>query len=123
VPALDDVSLRPQIPGVFDQLKPVHRSVSVSHVRGHSANKAALASFARSWAPEYSPAGVRVNTVAPGPVYTPASGRTEALGATTPLARAAQPDEIAEVVSFLASRKAGYVTGAIYVVDGGRAAI
>jgi NAD(P)-dependent dehydrogenase (short-subunit alcohol dehydrogenase family) len=39
------------------------------------------------------------------------------------LARAAQPDEIAEVVSFLASRKAGYVTGAIYVVDGGRAAI
>ena len=74
----------------------------------YSATKAALASLTRSWAAEYSPAGVRVNTVSPGPVYTavqPAE-ETESLGATTLAGRAAQPDEIAEVVAFLASPKA-----------------
>jgi NAD(P)-dependent dehydrogenase (short-subunit alcohol dehydrogenase family) len=91
----------------------------------YSATKAALASFTRSWAAEYSPSGVRVNTVAPGPVYTavqPAE-ETEAIGATTIFGRAAQVDEIAEVISFLASPKAGYITGALYAVDGGRTAI
>ena len=91
----------------------------------YSATKAALASFTRSWAAEYSPSGVRVNTIAPGPVYTavqPAE-QTEAIGATTIFGRAAQVDEIAEVISFLASPKAGYITGALYAVDGGRTAI
>jgi NAD(P)-dependent dehydrogenase (short-subunit alcohol dehydrogenase family) len=91
----------------------------------YSATKAALASFTRSWAAEYSPSGVRVNTVAPGPVYTavqPAE-ETEAIGATTILGRGAEVDEIAEVISFLASPKASYITGAIYAVDGGRTAI
>jgi NAD(P)-dependent dehydrogenase (short-subunit alcohol dehydrogenase family) len=91
----------------------------------YSATKAALASFTRSWAAEFSPAGVRVNAVAPGPVYTAVqpAAETEALGATTLLARAAQPSEIAEVIVFLASPKASYVTGAIFAVDGGRTAI
>jgi NAD(P)-dependent dehydrogenase (short-subunit alcohol dehydrogenase family) len=91
----------------------------------YSATKAALASFTRSWAAEYSPAGVRVNTIAPGPVYTAVqpSEQTEALGTTTIFGRAAQADEIAEVVAFLASAKASYVTGAIYAADGGRTAV
>jgi NAD(P)-dependent dehydrogenase (short-subunit alcohol dehydrogenase family) len=91
----------------------------------YSATKAALASLTRSWAAEFSPQGVRVNTVAPGPAYTggAAPERTAALGGTTLLARAAQPEEIAEVVAFLASPKAGYVTGAVIPADGGRTAV
>ena len=91
----------------------------------YSATKAALSSMTRAWAAEFSPSGVRVNAIAPGPVYTggAAPERTEALGNTTLLKRAARPEEIAEVVSFLASPRASYITGAIIAVDGGRTAI
>jgi NAD(P)-dependent dehydrogenase (short-subunit alcohol dehydrogenase family) len=91
----------------------------------YSATKAALASLTRSWAAEFSPQGVRVNTIAAGPAYTDGAvpDRTTALGGTTLLARAAQPEEIADVVAFLASPKAGYITGAVIAADGGRTAI
>jgi NAD(P)-dependent dehydrogenase (short-subunit alcohol dehydrogenase family) len=90
----------------------------------YGATKAALASLTRSWAAEFSPRGVRVNTIAAGPVFTGApSERTTALGETTLLARAAQPAEIADVVAFLASPKAGYITGTVLAADGGRTAI
>jgi NAD(P)-dependent dehydrogenase (short-subunit alcohol dehydrogenase family) len=79
----------------------------------------------QGWTAEYSPRGVRVNAVAPGPVYTRPEARElfDALGATTALHRAAEPAEIAEVVAFLASPQASYVTGAIVAADGGRTAI
>jgi NAD(P)-dependent dehydrogenase (short-subunit alcohol dehydrogenase family) len=91
----------------------------------YSATKAALASLTRSWAAEFSPQGVRVNTVAPGPAYTDGAGpeRTAALGDTTLLGRAAEAGEIAEVIAFLASPKAAYITGAVIAADGGRTAI
>jgi NAD(P)-dependent dehydrogenase (short-subunit alcohol dehydrogenase family) len=91
----------------------------------YGATKAALSSMTRAWAAEYSHAGVRVNAVAPGPVYTEGavSARTEALGATTPMNRAAAVEEIAEVVGFLASPRASYVTGTTVAADGGRTAV
>jgi NAD(P)-dependent dehydrogenase (short-subunit alcohol dehydrogenase family) len=91
----------------------------------YGATKATLASMTRSWAAEFSPSGVRVNAIAAGPVLTAGAApeRTEALGATTLLSRAAQPGEIAEVVAFLASPKASYITGAVIAADGGRTAI
>jgi NAD(P)-dependent dehydrogenase (short-subunit alcohol dehydrogenase family) len=91
----------------------------------YGATKAALASLTRAWAAEYSPSGVRVNAVAPGPVYTRPQARElfDTLGATTLMKRAAEPSEIAEVVAFLASPRASYVTGAIVAADGGRTAI
>jgi NAD(P)-dependent dehydrogenase (short-subunit alcohol dehydrogenase family) len=89
----------------------------------YGATKASLEAMTRAWAAEYSASGVRVNAVAPGPVYTPASDRTTALGETTPMRRASQPEEIAEVIAFLASPGASYITGATVAVDGGRRAV
>jgi NAD(P)-dependent dehydrogenase (short-subunit alcohol dehydrogenase family) len=91
----------------------------------YGATKAALTAMSRAWAVEFSPYGVRVNTVAPGPVYSDGAApeRIEALGHTTLMGRAAQPEEIAEVIAFLASDKSGYITGAVLPVDGGRSAI
>jgi NAD(P)-dependent dehydrogenase (short-subunit alcohol dehydrogenase family) len=91
----------------------------------YGATKAALSAMTRAWAAEFGPAGVRVNTVAPGPVFTDGAvpDFTAQLGATTLLGRGAQPEEIAEVIAFLASDRASYITGAVIPVDGGRTAV
>jgi NAD(P)-dependent dehydrogenase (short-subunit alcohol dehydrogenase family) len=92
----------------------------------YGATKAALEAMTRAWAAEYSASGVRVNAIAPGPVYTPTPSGPEfirALGDSTPMHRASQPEEIAEVIVFLASPRASYVTGTTIAADGGRRAI
>jgi NAD(P)-dependent dehydrogenase (short-subunit alcohol dehydrogenase family) len=92
----------------------------------YGATKAALEAMTRSWAVEYGESGVRVNAIAPGPVYTPTPSGADfirALGETTPLNRASQPEEIAEVVGFMVSPRASYMTGAVVSVDGGRTAV
>jgi NAD(P)-dependent dehydrogenase (short-subunit alcohol dehydrogenase family) len=92
----------------------------------YAATKAALESLTRSWAAALGPNGIRVNAVAPGPTQTDMAIATlgegvEAMGAQTPLGRTAKPAEIAEVIVFLASPQASYLTGAIVAVDGGYA--
>jgi NAD(P)-dependent dehydrogenase (short-subunit alcohol dehydrogenase family) len=99
--------------------------VGIAGGAAYGATKAALTTMTRSWAAEFSPSGVRVNTVAPGPVFTDESKRDiiESLSSTTLFKRGAQPQEIAEVIAFLASSKASYITGAVIPVDGGRTAV
>jgi NAD(P)-dependent dehydrogenase (short-subunit alcohol dehydrogenase family) len=100
-------------------------TVGLSGGAAYGATKAAIGALTRSWAAEYSATGVRVNNVAPGPIYTRPEARDlfDQLGATTAAKRAAQPAEIAELVAFLASEKASYITGATLAADGGRTAI
>jgi NAD(P)-dependent dehydrogenase (short-subunit alcohol dehydrogenase family) len=99
--------------------------VGLAGSAAYGATKAALAALTRSWAAEFSPKGVRVNTIAPGPVYTSGASaeRITGLGKTTLLGRAAQAEEIAGVIAFLASPAAGYITGAVIPADAGRTAI
>ncbi len=90
----------------------------------YAASKAGLVGFARSLARELGSRSITVNVVAPGPVDT---DMTRALGddklaafaELVPLGRIASPDEVAGVITFLASVDAAYITGAVIPVDGG----
>lgn len=90
----------------------------------YAATKAAVRSYARSWAAELAPRGIRVNVVAPGPTDTdmmaavPEEGRA-ALIAPIPMGRMARPDEVASATLFLLSDEASFITGAELCVDGG----
>lgn len=96
----------------------------------YSATKAALRSLARTAAAELAERGIRVNTVAPGPIVTPIFERTglpkeavdefaKGIVDQVPMKRFGQPEEVAGVVAFLASRDASYITGVEINVDGG----
>ena len=110
--------------GVIINLASRAGTVGQPNTAAYGATKAALASLARSWAAEFGPAGIRVNAISPGPVYTNAAEREvfDSLGETTVLGRAGQPQEIAEVIGFLASPRASYITGTNVAVDAGRPA-
>jgi NAD(P)-dependent dehydrogenase (short-subunit alcohol dehydrogenase family) len=96
----------------------------------YSATKATIHSLTRSWAAEYGPSGVRVNTVAPGPVLTDRIIGSAAMQARLapmierfPSGRGSTPEEVAASVLFLAGDDAANIHGALLSVDGGRAAI
>jgi 3-oxoacyl-[acyl-carrier protein] reductase len=92
----------------------------------YSAAKAAVIQLTRYAAFEAAPLGITVNTVAPGLTDTPAvrgeltADQLEAARRTIPLGRLGKPDDIAETIAFLASARAGYITGAVIEANGGR---
>ncbi len=90
----------------------------------YAASKSGLVGFARSLARELGSRSITINVVAPGPVATDMTAalgedRMKELTEAVPLARVAEPNEIAGVVAFLAGPDAGYITGAVIPVDGG----
>ena len=113
---------------------------SVANVMGvpaftvYAASKAAVRSFARGWTMELKDRKIRVNTVSPGPIETPAlenAGLTpeqaqqaaDQFASQVPLGRRGKPEEIAAAVVFLASDESSYVTGVDLAVDGGMAQV
>lgn len=111
-------------------------NTSVAGIKGtvnasvYSATKAALRSFSRTLAAELVERGIRVNSVAPGPIETPIFGRvglskeqvdefSKGILEKVPLRRFGKPEEVAGAVAFLASSDASYITGVELHVDGG----
>lgn len=92
----------------------------------YSAAKAAVINFTKAIALNYSKNGVRINCICPGPVKTPllrnlftSDKEMEKYGARIPLGRLGKPEKIANIVAFLVSDEASFVTGAVWTVDGG----
>lgn len=93
----------------------------------YAMTKAAQVAFVKALAEELGPKGVRVNAVAPGPIWTPLIPATDfdedkltSFGSDTPLGRAGQPAELAGAYVYLASEEASYVSGAVVPVTGGK---
>jgi NAD(P)-dependent dehydrogenase (short-subunit alcohol dehydrogenase family) len=92
----------------------------------YAATKAAVANFSASMAQLLGEKGIRVNSVAPGPIWTPLipatmpSEKVQSFGNDTPLGRAGQPAELAPVYVLLASDEGSYISGARIAVTGGR---
>lgn len=114
---------------------------SVSNVLGlpafsaYAASKAAVRSFARAWTLELKDRRIRVNSMSPGPIDTPALATTTGLtpeqaeqaaaqfASQIPMGRRGEPEEIAAAVTFLASDESSFITGVDLAVDGGMAQV
>jgi 3-oxoacyl-[acyl-carrier protein] reductase len=109
------------------------RIISISSVAGivgntgqsnYAASKGGLIAFTKSIAREMASRNITVNAVAPGFIITEMTDRLpadrkEAMLALIPLQRFGQPEDVAEMVAFLASERAGYITGQVITIDGG----
>lgn len=118
--------MKRQRSGAIVNLSSITGRASIVTVTSHyAASKAAILGFTRHLAREVAQDGIRVNAVAPGTVATErfralrSQEETRRLAESVPLGRVAEPEEIADVVLFLASDAARYVTGATLDVNGG----
>lgn len=101
----------------------------MSNASLYTASKHAVEGLTKSAALEAAPFGIRVNAIAPGPVQTAlldrfasSDERKNALAGGIPLGRLGRPEEIADAIVFLGSEKAGFITGQILDVNGGKTA-
>ena len=116
--------------GSIINLSSINAYTGMPNTAVYGASKAALNAYTRTASTELAPRKIRINVVNPGPIATPIFGKTgmseeqlkglgEMMQSRIPLKRYGQPEEIAEMVIFLASDKASFITGAEYNVDGG----
>jgi glucose 1-dehydrogenase len=119
-------SMRESGGGSIVNISSIHQDFTFPGYTPYCAAKGGLRMLMRNAALELAPFGIRVNNVAPGPIATPINESTLAdpaklrrLQQLVPLGRVGKPEEVAEVVLFLASDRSAYVTGSTYYVDGG----
>ena len=116
--------------GSIINLSSINAYTGMPNTAIYAASKAALNAYTRTASTELAPRKIRVNSVNPGPTYTPIFGKTgmaedqlnEFAGAMQnriPLKRFGQPEDIAKLVTFLASEDASFITGGEYNIDGG----
>jgi NAD(P)-dependent dehydrogenase (short-subunit alcohol dehydrogenase family) len=116
--------------GSIINLSSINAYTGMPNTAIYAASKAALNSYTKTAATELAPRKIRVNSVNPGPTYTPIFGKTgmpeeqlnefaAAMQNRIPLKRFGQPEDIAKLVTFLASDDASFITGGEYNIDGG----
>ena len=113
-------------PGCIVNISSVHEDMAFPGFATYCCSKGGMRMLTRDLAVELGPLGITVNNVAPGAIATPINKslledqpKLNALLANIPLGRLGTPDDVAGLVSFLASNDASYITGSTFVVDGG----
>jgi NAD(P)-dependent dehydrogenase (short-subunit alcohol dehydrogenase family) len=119
----------PQGSGSIVNVSSTYGHIGAARASIYAASKHAVEGLTKSTALEVAGTGVRVNVIAPGPIETPllnrfakTAERKAGLVSTVPLKRIGKPEEIAQTIVFVSSDKASFITGASYLVDGGKTA-